>query len=656
MIPWTRILILIALTQAAIVVTGEAFKVNKLVLRNGDTEPKINDKVTTKDHITKSEHAPEKFEDGNCLLCVLFVRHGMGDLKKHGNITKIIKLIENACIYLRLEAPIVCKGGVDVFGQQAAMLLREVDLSPEEVCFLAFPDQCSVSRIKSSSQDWKIDLPPYLSPKAASTESKIQEDNVLKVLHISDVHVDLKYVPGGNAECGEPLCCRAKKKPKQGFLSKFVGNWTSKAYSMASKFSPSEHKTEPADGAGYWGDYRGCDLPSWTFESMLETIVNGLVDNEFNINGSTSNTRHIDYIIWTGDIASHDIWDQSQLSQKFLLKYMTAMLRTYFPNTRVFPVAGNHDSFPSNNYPPFGNTKESRSSSWIYETLAEVWSPWLPEHALRTVKLGAYYTVVVQPGFRIVSLNTNFCYSENWWVFLSSSEPAGMLNWFVDVLRSAEEIGEKVHVIGHVPPGRYPDCLPNWSEMYFRIIERFRNTITGQYFGHTHFDEIQLFYGSGDEPEPISVAYLAPSVTPYVDMNPGFRVYDIAGFYPNSSWSVLNHRTYVLNLTEANHSTKEAPKWKLEYDAQSAFNLESLLPRDWGKLVRKWKGYFESERKGTSPATLEKYVKFYSKSRLHGSTNEASSQNSNLPCENMACARKIVCDIIKNRLWQICLM
>ncbi len=50
---------------------------------------------------------------------------------------------------------------------------------------------------------------------------------------------------------------------------------------------------------------------------------------------------------------------------------------------------------------------------------------------------------------------------------------------------------------------------------------RYESTITGQFFGHTHVDEFQMFYDEDTLTRPLSVAFIAPSVTTYVNLNPG---------------------------------------------------------------------------------------------------------------------------------------
>lgn len=84
----------------------------------------------------------------------------------------------------------------------------------------------------------------------------------------------------------------------------------------------------------------------------------------------------------------------------------------------------------------------------------------------------------------------NYCNNKNWWLLLNSTDPATELQWFIYELQSAEFSNEKVHIIGHIPPG-HSDCIKVWSRNYYRIISRYESTITAQFFGHTHFDEFE---------------------------------------------------------------------------------------------------------------------------------------------------------------------
>lgn len=72
----------------------------------------------------------------------------------------------------------------------------------------------------------------------------------------------------------------------------------------------------------------------------------------------------------------------------------------------------------------------------------------------------------------------------------------------------------------------------------------------------------------------------------------GYRIYYVDGNYKNSSRLVLDHETYILNLTEANHDLKspdnpeQNPKWSLLYRATEAYGLSSLFPSDYNTLLR----------------------------------------------------------------------
>lgn len=83
------------------------------------------------------------------------------------------------------------------------------------------------------------------------------------------------------------------------------------------------------------------------------------------------------------------------------------------------------------------------------------------------------------------------------WLLLNSTDPATELQWFIYELQSAEFSNEKVHVIGHIPPG-HSDCLKVWSRNFYKIISRYENTIMAQFYGHTHFDEFEMFYDPND--------------------------------------------------------------------------------------------------------------------------------------------------------------
>lgn len=176
---------------------------------------------------------------------------------------------------------------------------------------------------------------------------------------------------------------------------------------------------------------------------------------------------------------------------------------------------------------------------------------------------GAFYTLQIYPGLRLISLNMNYCPRSNFWLFVNATDPLDQLSWLAQTLQQSEIINEKVHIIGHIRPR---SCLESWSQNYYRILARYESTIVGQFFGHSHTDNFQVDYDLDNKTRAIAVEYISGSVTPGSFLNPNYRIYVIDGNYSQSSFQVLDHENYYLNLTEANLSMK--PLWIKEYFAK----------------------------------------------------------------------------------------
>ena len=63
---------------------------------------------------------------------------------------------------------------------------------------------------------------------------------------------------------------------------------------------------------------------------------------------------------------------------------------------------------------------------------------------------------------------------------------------------------------------------------------RYEDTITAQFYGHTHFDEFELFYDPYRRYRVTNVAYIGPSQSSYYQLNPGYRIYSMQGDYDGS--------------------------------------------------------------------------------------------------------------------------
>ena len=58
--------------------------------------------------------------------------------------------------------------------------------------------------------DWsEMELPEPENDNSYDFPDESDDRQTLKVLHITDVHIDVKYQEGTNAVCNQPLCCRS---------------------------------------------------------------------------------------------------------------------------------------------------------------------------------------------------------------------------------------------------------------------------------------------------------------------------------------------------------------------------------------------------------------------------------------------------------------
>jgi sphingomyelin phosphodiesterase len=68
--------------------------------------------------------------------------------------------------------------------------------------------------------------------------------------------------------------------------------------------------------------------------------------------------------------------------------------------------------------------------SWLYQVLADHWiNLGLPEDTRVSIERGGFYTTIIRPGLRVISLNMNYCSWENFWLFINSTDPLGQLQW-----------------------------------------------------------------------------------------------------------------------------------------------------------------------------------------------------------------------------------
>ncbi|KAM4529388.1 cyclic GMP-AMP phosphodiesterase SMPDL3A [Fundulus diaphanus] len=319
-------------------------------------------------------------------------------------------------------------------------------------------------------------------------------------------------------------------------------------------------KGAPATHAGLYGDFL-CDSPYSLIQSAFANMA--------------PLTQPQDFIIWTGDSPPHVPPDELSTDLVIqVIRNMTQTITQYFPNLTVYPALGNHDYWPQDQMPDSPNA--------IYKAAAALWKPWLDTEALTTLSQGGFYSQLVKPGLRLVSLNTILYYGPDK-ITSNMTDPAGQFEWLEKTLEKAAQSQEKVYVIAHVPVGYLPfvrnttAIREHHNERLVAIFRKYSHVVAGQFYGHTHRDSIMVLLD--EQGNPVNSLFVSPAVTPIKSFleqysnNPGFRMY----LYDDKDYGVMDIWQYYLNLTEANE--KQRSDWRLEYIMTEAFGLADLQPK-----------------------------------------------------------------------------
>ena len=222
----------------------------------------------------------------------------------------------------------------------------------------------------------------FPKPKPKHARAPRASGKRVKVLHLSDFHIDPRYSASSEANCSSGLCCRTNAHAA-GALGKV------------------------AVPAPLYGSFK-CDTPYYLGLAALQAIAP--------LTGTHGNSS-VAWTIYTGDLVSHD--PQNQLSRAYT-EYAEVSVYDLFKEyigSPVFPVLGNHDSNPEAIDAPHSLPGPlGQQFSWNYDHVASLWqhNGWINSTTANEARLhyGAY-SVLNQYGLRIITLNTDFWYRSN---------------------------------------------------------------------------------------------------------------------------------------------------------------------------------------------------------------------------------------------------
>ncbi|ELU09883.1 hypothetical protein CAPTEDRAFT_207669 [Capitella teleta] len=476
--------------------------------------------------------------NGTCAVCLLATRWVNENIDKNLTYADVRNSIIVACVVLlgqQARGDIMCPGLMDHYYPpiEHTLTLKPMD-APTLCVALHFCDQYDVINETSLYESQpRNSLHTEFDKYTQEPSISRARDDLIKVVQMTDVHVDYDYVTGTATDCGLYLCCREGDG--------YEGNGT----------------------AGHWGDM-ACNTPRRTVDLILRHV---------------SEVIQPDFVLYSGDSPPHAMWEETQEIQLNYTQYLTEIFREGLPDTPVYPTIGNHDMYPTNLYYLALDT--------IQEVNREFFANWedlafLNDANRETVEKGGFFETLAMPGLRILSYNSVLAYAQNFYSLLNEDDPVyeEMKVFMKDTLLDAQSAGEKVIVVGHIPPGVF--SLDAFAEWLNDVMVQFKDTIVLHVYGHTHNDHYTLFTdpesGSAE-----SMFFIAPSVTPKTDRNPSIRVY----WLDPEDFHVVDYHQLFINISAAGGVETEPPI-EFAYSALDEYHLADMTPHSWRDLAERF--------------------------------------------------------------------
>ncbi|KAF9252888.1 hypothetical protein DTO013E5_3633 [Penicillium roqueforti] len=446
----------------------------------------------------------------------------------------------------------------------------------------------------------------FPKPKPADAQVPKASGERVKVLHLSDFHLDARYAVSSEANCTSSLCCRSDN-------------------------SNDLSEGSPLLSASSYGSFM-CDTPYDLGLAALQAV------GPLTGTGKGKHDEHLAWTLYTGDLVSHD--PASQIS-KALTQYTETSINDMFKHYLsgpVFAALGNHDTSPANIDSPHNLPgRLGEQQSWNYEHLAGLWrhEGWISRETADEARTHyGGYSVKTHYGLRILAFNTDFWYRTNFLTFINTTNPdnSGVFSWMIEELQKAEDAGERVWIIGHVLSGwDGTNPLPNPTDLFYQIVDRYSpHVIANIFFGHTHEDQFMVYYANNGTAQnadnALTTGWIMPSITPLTNLNSGFRLYEV----DTGDFNIYEAYTFYSNVSEFPALEHTGPTFEIEYSTREAYGSAAAWDEDAPLNATFWHRVTEA---------MEKDVELVS---LHN-TYQGKKSVKSPTCTTAACQEAKVC-------------
>lgn len=322
------------------------------------------------------------------------------------------------------------------------------------------------------------------------------------------------------------------------------------------------------------------DLDLATFEKLISDI---------DLNIKMGMIAQPQFILLLGDIVGHLRTTSTSALESEASVF--SVLKTTFPDTPIFYTFGNNDSLKVN-YGPFRNQNQGEAIQSPYD-VAKINGRWkngflssgeicayknhdYPCIIKENLQHG-YYSAYINPGFRLISLNT-VLFSPNR-TEVAKQDAMNQLEWLNVQLKLATKNKESVLITMHIPPGNniYDHSrfwLDDEENLFLKLVKRYQNTIMGILASHTHIEELKLI--KDEVNKNISGIYFIAALSTSHGNEPSVKTF----YYSNNNekWLLSNYKTFHFTLNQSTPIFNKLYDYRDYYcDHSDQSNLSSCL-------------------------------------------------------------------------------
>ncbi len=333
------------------------------------------------------------------------------------------------------------------------------------------------------------------------------------------------------------------------------------------------------------------------------------------------------FVMVSGDLVVHNfscryhtLFPTSSPSdyQAFVLKtvsYVVAELRGMFPGMPVYVALGNNDS-GCGDY-------QFDPESHFFAKAGRILALGLPAGgrnaaAQEFASEGNYHVTMAAPmeNTRLVVLNDTL-FSPNYKTCSGERDHKGAaaeVLWLKGQLEQARRLGERVWVMGHIPPGidpfstikQFKDICAGSDPVKFmstdeipNLMVEYADVVKLGVFAHTHMDEVRLLRPSGGEESAARqvAVKMIPSISPVHGNQPSFTIAEI-----DAAWAGIVDYTVISASNQSGINTT----WRTEYNFARAYHEAAFSAQTLDGLI----GKFHSDGMAALPES-KSYLRNY---------------------------------------------